>query len=382
MTPDALAFLRELLDTPSPSGFEQDGQRVWLRRTGAFADRVWHDAWGNCFAEIVPGGVREPATVAIFGHADEIGLMVNHIDEKGFVYCRSIGGVDPASLVGKRIRFRSSVPGVKGPVTGVIGATAIHLQEKGGDAKVKKLHELFVDIGATDRTAAAARLNIGDPGVMADAFEQLTDDIIIARGLDNRIGTWVASETLRLISASRKRLRCRVVAVSTVQEEVGLHGAAMVAESLRPDVALVTDVGHATDSPGVSAAQHGLFRMGSGPKIAIGGPAHPAIVARLLEVAQREEIPLQRAATPGKSGTDTDAIFLRAGGITSALISLPIRYMHTTVEMASLGDLKRIAELFAAFCLDLAAGERFSHRFDSAAPRQSAPRSRKKVPRA
>ncbi|MCA9284038.1 MAG: M20/M25/M40 family metallo-hydrolase [Phycisphaerales bacterium] len=381
MTPDSLAFLRELLDTPSPSGFEQDGQRVWLRRAASVADRTWHDAWGNCFAEVAPAKAADPITVAVCGHADEIGLMVNHIDDKGFVYCRSIGGIDAGSIVGKRLHFRSSVPGVASPVLGVIGATAIHLQEKTAEGKVRKLHELFIDIGASDRESAAAKLNIGDPAVFADGFAQLTDDIIVARGLDNRIGTWVAAETVRLVAEQRSKLRCRVVGVATVQEEVGLHGAEMIAESLRPDVALVTDVGHATDSPGISNAQHGLFRMGSGPKIAIGGPAHPAVVDRLLEVAQREEIPLQRSATPGRSGTDMDAIFHRAGGITSALVSLPIRYMHTTVETASLNDLERIAELFAAFCLRVGDGERFGHRFERA-PVQSPSRSRKKVSRA
>jgi endoglucanase len=284
---------------------------------------------------------------------------VNHVDSNGFVYCRQIGGIDPASIVGKRLQFRSSVPGVTQPVIGLIGATAIHLQDRSGEPKVRKLHELFVDIGAKDEAAARARLNIGDPGTFLDASMMLTDDIIVARALDNRIGTWVAAETLRLCAQQAER-RVRVVAVSTVQEEVGLHGAEMIAESLRPDVALVTDVGHATDSPGITQAQHGQFKMGNGPKIAIGGAMQPEVVARLLATAERLSIPLQRGATPGSSGTDTDAIFLAGGGIPCGLVSLPIRYMHTTVEMGALSDLDRIPQVYAGFCEGLTGGERFA----------------------
>lgn len=355
--PESLAFLRQLLETPSPSGFERDGQRVWLDYVRPFAKKVWNDAYNNCFASFGPEGAGVP-TLAICGHADEIGLMVNHFDEKGFIYCRAIGGIDPASIVGKRIRFRSSVAGVSEPVIGLVGATAIHLQDKSQEGKVRKMHELFVDIGAASADEAKARLAIGDPGVFLDGFLQLNDDIIVARALDNRIGTWIAAEALRLISLRSALLRVRVVAVSTVQEEVGLRGAQMVARSLAPDVALVTDVGHATDSPGISHAQHGQFKLAGGPKLAIGGAVQPEVVARLTEVAGSLSIPLQRSATPSGTGTDTDAIFV-AGGIPCGLVSLPIRYMHTTVEMTSLRDLSRIAHLFAGFALSMQPGDRF-----------------------
>jgi endoglucanase len=363
MRPESLAFLRTLLDTPSPSGFERDGQRVWLEYVRANgATRTWNDAYGNCFAELAP--TTAPAggrafTVAICGHADEIGLMVNHIDSNGFVWCRSIGGIDAGSIVGKRLQFRSSVPGVAAPVLGLIGATAIHLQDRSGEPKVRKMHELFVDIGAKDEAEARARLNVGDPGTFLDASMMLGEHLIVARALDNRIGTWVAAEALRLCAQQASRA-VRVVAVSTVQEEVGLHGATMVAESLRPDVALVTDVGHATDSPGITHAQHGHFKMGQGPKIALGGAMQPEVTARLLSTAERLSIPMQRAATPGSSGTDTDSIFLAGGGIPSGLVSFPIRYMHTTVEMGDLRDLERIPQVFAGFCDGLTGTERFA----------------------
>jgi len=360
---ESLQFLRKLLDTPSPSGYERDGQRVWLEYVRANgATRTWNDAYGNCFAElsptVAPAGGAKPFTVAICGHADEIGLMVNHIDSNGFVYCRSIGGIDAGSIVGKRLQFRSSVPGVDAPVLGLIGATAIHLQDRSGDPKVRKLHELFIDIGAKDEASARARLNIGDPGTFLESSMMLSDELIVARALDNRIGTWVAAETLR-ICAEQKERKVRVVAVSTVQEEVGLHGAQMIATSLHPDVALVTDVGHATDSPGINHAQHGHFKLGGGPKISIGGSMQPEVVQRLFDVAKQKDIVVQRTAAPGSSGTDTDAIFVRRGGIPSGLVSLPIRYMHTTVEMTALKDLEQIGEIFAGFCMSLKGDETF-----------------------
>jgi len=361
---ESLQFLRKLLDTPSPSGYERDGQRVWLEYVRANgATRTWNDAYGNCFAElaptVAPAGGAKPFTVAVCGHADEIGLMVNHIDSNGFVYCRSIGGIDAGSIVGKRLQFRSSVPGVDALVLGLIGATAIHLQDRSGDPKVRKLHELFIDIGAKDEASARARLNIGDPGTFLESSMMLSDELIVARALDNRIGTWVAAETLR-ICAEQKERKVRVVAVSTVQEEVGLHGAQMIATSLHPDVALVTDVGHATDSPGITHAQHGHFKMGAGPKVAVGGAMQPEVVARLMATAERLSITMQRGATPGSSGTDTDSIFLAGGGIPSGLVSFPIRYMHTTVEMGHLRDLEQIPQVFAGFCEGLTGAEKFA----------------------
>jgi putative aminopeptidase FrvX len=362
MRPDSLTFLRTLLDTPSPSGFERPGQQVWLSYVRPFADKVWNDAYGNCFASVEPAGGKpgqKPFTVALCGHADEIGLMVNHFDSNGYVYCRSIGGIDAGSIVGKRVQFTSSVPGARNPVLGLIGATAIHLQDKTNEGKVRKLHELYVDIGAKDQAAAQAMLNIGDAGVFMDGSMLMGDGLIVARGLDNRIGTFAAAEGLRLAAERRQDLKVRVVAVSTVQEEVGLHGAAMVAEALHPDVALVTDVGHATDSPGINHAQHGHFKLGGGPKISVGGAMQPEVVQRLFDVAREREIPVQRVAAPGRSGTDTDAIFLKRGGIPSGLVSLPIRYMHTTVEMTALKDLEQIGEIFAGFCLSLKGNESF-----------------------
>ena len=355
MRSESLSFLTRLLETPTPSGFEAPGQRLWLDYVKPFADRVWSDAHGNCFAAIEPTGASR--TMAICGHCDEIGLMVNHVDAQGFVYCRAIGGIDAGSIVGKRIRFQSSVPGVTEPVMGLIGATAIHLQDKSSEGKVRKLHELFIDIGAKDQASALARLNIGDPGVFADGPMSMGDGLLVARALDNRIGIFAAAEALRLVHAERSRLKVRVVAVSTVQEEVGLHGAAMIAQSLAPDLAFVTDVGHATDSPGISHAQHGQFKLGGGPKLAVGLPVHAACTRMLAESAVAQGITVQRSATAGRSGTDTDAIFTRNGGIPCGLLSLPIRYMHTTVELCALKDLEQIGQVFAGAALAMTGAE-------------------------
>ena len=361
MRPDSLTFLRTLLDTPSPSGYERAGQQVWLSYVRPFADRCWNDAYGNCFASIEPAkSSKDVFTVALCGHADEIGLMVSFIDPNGFVYCKSIGGIDAGSIVGKRVQFMSSVDGVANPVVGLIGATAIHLQDKSNEGKMRKLHELYVDIGAKDFAAAQALLNIGDPGVFMDQSMLMGDGLIVARGLDNRIGTFAAAEGLRLIAEKRSELHVRVVAVSTVQEEVGLHGASMIAGSLNPNVALVTDVGHATDSPGINHPQHGHFKLGGGPKVSVGGASQPEVVARIFEVAKAKNIVVQRAGAAGRTGTDTDAIFVKGGGIASGLVSLPIRYMHTTVEMTALKDLEQIAEIFAGFALSLKGNEVFA----------------------
>ncbi len=348
----SLEFLRRLLTTPSPSGFERAGQRVWLDYAGAFADETQTDVYGSAVATLNPGGTPR---VMIVGHADEIGLMVNHIDEKGFIYARSIGGIDPAVVPGKRLAIHAA----GGMVRGVTGATAIHLRDREKDAKPAKLHELFIDIGAGSREEAEGRLRIGDPITFVDDFELLDENVAIARAFDNRIGTWIAAETLRLVRESGRTPACALIAASAVQEEIGLRGSHMLAERLRPDIALVTDVGHATDSPGIDARQHGATKMGGGPLLAIGGPTLPELVRELEATAGRHEIPLQRIATPGRSGTDADSVFMAGGGIATGLVKLPIRYMHTTVEMTDLRDLERIARLFAEFCLALEPGHRF-----------------------
>ncbi len=354
MRAESLEFLRQLLTTPSPSGFERAGQRAWLDYAGRYADEVFTDTYGSAVAVLNPD---EPVKVMIVGHSDEIGLMVNYIDEKGFIFVRSIGGIDPAVVPGKRLAVHTQ----KGPVHGVTGATAIHLRDRdGGNDKIRRLHELFIDIGAVSRKAVEGRgVRIGDPITFVDDFEMIGRNIAIARAFDNRIGTWAAAETLRLIRQSKKKLNCGVYACSAVQEEIGLRGAHMLTMQIKADMALVIDVGHATDSPGIDHRKHGFSRLGGGPQLSIGGPTLPEMNEHLEKVAKAARIGLQREATPGRSGTDTDAVFKESGGVACSLVSLPIRYMHTTVEMTDLRDLERIARLFSEFCLSLKKGQTF-----------------------
>lgn len=352
MREESLEFLKTLLTTPSPTGFEYRGQKVWKAFVAEFVDEVTSDTYGNVYATLNPEG---SPMIMLTGHADEIGLMVNYIDGDGWIYYKQIGGVDPALVRGKRVNIHAE----GGTVRGVMAAPPIHLSEKGGDSASPKHHENFIDIGVSSREEAQKLVAVGDPITFVDDFEILRDDVAVSRAFDNRIGTWSAAEALRLISEQKENLKAKVVAVSTVMEEIGGHGALMAAYRLQPDVALVVDVTHATDWPGPSKTKHGDVKMGKGPVIEHGATVHPVVRKRLVEVAKAKEIPLQFAASPSYTGTDMDDIFKSRVGVASGLISLPNRYMHTTVEMIRLNELNQIAELMAAFVLDVKADEEF-----------------------
>ena len=345
-------FLRTLVNTPSPTGHETRGQRVWLDYAGQFADETFSDAYGNCVAVLNKGaGMR----IMLAAHADEIAMAVNYIDENGFLYVRKMGGIDAAITKAQRVVIHTR----GGPVKGVVGNVAPHLTKLEGDPKPPKIHDLFIDIGVGTRPAAQEIVRVGDPITLADEFDILRGDLAVARAFDNRVGTFAVAETLRLLKESPIALNVEVCAVSNVQEEVGLLGARQIAYSLKPDLALVVDVTHATDYPTVSKAQHGDIKVGGGPALTHGGCNHPALVARLETVAQQQQIPLQHEAMSASSGTDTDVIFWTRGGIASALISLPNRYMHSPVEVVSLKDLELIPQLMAAFVQSLAKDETF-----------------------
>jgi endoglucanase len=266
-----------------------------------------------------------------------------------------MGGVDAAITKAQRVVIHTR----NGPVKGVVGNVAPHLMKEEKDPKPPKIHDLFIDIGVASRKEAQKLVRIGDPITLADEFDLLRNNLAVARAFDNRIGTFAVAEALRLLKESKARLKAEVCAVSNVQEEVGLLGARQIAYSLKPDVALVVDVTHATDYPTVSKQQHGDTKVGKGPAITHGGCNHPEVVARIETVAKAKKIPLQHEAMSSSSGTDTDVIFWTRGGIASALISLPNRYMHSPVEVVSLKDLERIPELLAAFAASLKKGEQF-----------------------
>lgn len=352
MREESLSFLQTLVNTPSPVGHETRGQRVWLDYAARFADETFSDAYGNCVAVLNKGGSPR---LMISGHADEIAMAVNYITDEGYIYVRKLGGVDPAISKAQRVTVHTR----QGPVRGVVGNVAPHLMKEEKEAKAPKIHEIFIDIGARDAKEARELVRIGDPITLVDEFELLRNDLAVARAFDNRIGTFAVAETLRLLKENPGTLNAEVCAVSNVQEEVGLLGARQIAYSLKPDIALVVDVTHATDYPNVNKAQHGDVRIGNGPTITHGGCNHPDIVARLEDIAAKHEIPLQHEAMSSTSGTDTDAIFWTRGGIASALISLPNRYMHSPVELVSLADLSHIPVLLAAFARSLEKGEQF-----------------------
>lgn len=352
MRRESLAFLQKLVNTPSPVGHETRGQRVWLDYAGQFAEETFSDAYGNCVAVLNKGGGPR---IMLAGHADEIAMAVNYIDDNGYLYVRRMGGVDAAIMKAQRVTIHSR----GGPVKAVVGNVAPHLTKQEGDPKPPKIHDIFLDIGAANRKEAEQLVRIGDPITLVDEFEVLRGDLAVARAFDNRIGTFAVAEALRLLKESKTRLHAEICAVSNVQEEVGLLGARQIAYSLKPDVALVVDVTHATDYPTVNKAQHGDIKLGSGPAITHGGCNHPEVVARLEDVAAKKKIPLQHEAMSATSGTDTDAIFWTRGGIASALISLPNRYMHSPVEVVNLKDLEKIPELLAGFCQSVKRGEPF-----------------------
>jgi len=352
MRDESIKFLKTLVNTPSPTGHETRGQRVWLDYAKQFADHTFSDAYGNCVAVLNKGGSPR---VMFAAHADEIAMSVNYIDADGYIYVRKMGGVDAAITKAQRVTIHTR----KGPVKGVVGNVAPHLTKNEGDPKPPKIHDLFIDIGAGSAKETEGLVQIGDPITLNDEFELLRNDLAVARAFDNRIGTFAVAEALRLLATGKGKLNAEICAVSNIQEEVGLLGARQIAYSLKPDVAIVIDVTHATDYPTVSKTQHGNTKIGAGPTVTHGGCNHSEVVKRIEEIADAKNIPLQHEAMSSTSGTDTDVIFWTRGGIPSALISLPDRYMHSPVELVSLKDLEKIPELLAGFARSLKKGEEF-----------------------
>jgi endoglucanase len=351
MREESLKFLQTLLQTPSPSSAEAAGQRVWLDYVKKYADRVETDAYGNAQAVINPNGSPR---IVIVGHADEIGYQVQYIDGEGFIYFSAVGGPDHALARGQRVHVHTA----KGPVLGVIGSLAVHMQDRGKESKVPDQHELFIDIGAKDKKDAEKRVAVGDLITYTVGCEQLHGDIWVARACDNRIGTFVAAEVLRLV-AERKKINPCVIAASTIQEENGLYGAKMIGYSAQPDLALVIDVGQATDIPIANKKRFGDVALGRGPILSKGSVNHPVLVARLEEVAKKQKIKFQRGIDPRWSGTDADGIFWQRGGIPTVALGVPNRYMHTPVEAIHLGDLENLSRWLTALILDLRLGEKF-----------------------
>ncbi len=352
----AKSFLFELLRTPSPTGFEVQGQRVWAKYVAQFADRVENDAYGTAWATL-EGAAKKPRRIMLEAHADEIGFIIKHITKEGWLRVDRIGGSDTATARGRRL----DILGDKGVVRGIIGNTAIHLRKDSlNDEKAPKIHELYVDVGvSSDTEVKKLGLRVGHPAVYADAAEEFGEGRVVGRALDNRLGGFILTQVLARLSKNRKKLRSTVIAVNAVQEEIGGHGARMVSHRLMPDVAICLDVTHATETPSIDFSIHGEVKLGAGPSITHGTCNHPNVIRRIMEVAEHRGIPLQHESSGRYSGTDTDVIFDTREGIPSALISFPLRYMHSVVEMCDLRDIERTIDLVAAFAESVVEGDEF-----------------------
>jgi putative aminopeptidase FrvX len=346
VTPDSLSFLKRLLDTPGPSAFEAAPARLWRAEAGRFAAEVRADVAGNSFATVGEnGGPR----VMFAGHIDEIGVMVTHVDEEGYLSFDTIGGWDHQVFVGQRVLLL----GRSGQVTGVVGKKAIHLMDREERDKVSKVEDLWIDIGATTRAEAEARIRIGDPGVLAGGVIEFPNGRLVSRCIDNRIGAFVVLEALRLLAQDRPR--AVVTAVATTREEIASTGggARSSANHLQPDVAIVIDVTHATDYPGIEKRKHGDYRLGGGPTISRGASVSEIVFEMLVETAEAEKIPYTIEAASRDTHTDAEAIFNAHRGVATGLVSIPNRYMHSPNEMIAMEDLDRTSRLLAAFARKL-----------------------------
>jgi endoglucanase len=346
VTPESLIFLKSLLDTPGPSSFETAPARAWRAEAEKLADSVHADVGGNSFATL--NGEGRPRLM-LAGHIDEIGIMVTHIDDEGYLSFDTIGGWDHQVFVGQRVILL----GRRGQVMGVVGKRAIHLMEKEDREKVSKVEDLWIDVGATNRAETESRVRIGDPGVLAAGVLEFPNGRLVSRCIDNRIGAFVVLEALRLLAAQRPR--ASVTAVATTREEIAATGggARSSAHCLEPDVAIVIDVTHATDYPGIEKRKHGDYRLGGGPALARGASVSEVVFEMLVQTAEAEQIPYSIEAASRDTHTDAEAIFNAHRGVATALVSIPNRYMHSPNEMIALEDLERTARLLAAFARKL-----------------------------
>jgi putative aminopeptidase FrvX len=340
------ALLEKLLRPGAPSGHEGPAAAVW-REQASFAE-LSSDGLGSSIARI---GDASPL-LAVVGHIDEIGLVVTHIDEKGFLWFAPIGGWDPQILVGQRVEVR----GREGLLPGVVGRKPIHLLDGEQRKKAVELKGLHIDIGVADREQAEALVRIGDPAVIAADPQRLAGDRLVSRAMDNRLGAYVALEALRRTAVERGSLKGSFAAVAAVQEEIGLFGARTAAFEVRPDLAVAVDVTHATDAPGIDEKENGSHPLGSGPVIFRGSTLSPKVSELLIETAEAAGVEYTLSATGRSSHTDADAIQISRSGIPTGLVSIPLRYMHSPVELVDLRDLEATVELIAAFAARLDGG--------------------------
>ncbi len=334
-------FLKELLHTASPSGYERPIQDVVRAWAGRYADEVRTDRHGNVIAIRNAGG--QPR-IMLAGHCDQIGLLVQYVDDNGFLYVQPIGGWDMQILLGQSLTVWTN----SGPVPGVVARRAPHLMANDEKNKVPQFTDVWIDIGAKDKQETRELVTIGDPVTCTLGYRELRNDLAFAPGMDDKVGVWTVMETLRLLHD--RRLPASIYCVSTVQEEIGLRGATTSAYGIHPTVGIAVDVTHATDTPGNDKKQIGEVGVGKGPVLVRGPNINPHVFDRLLNAAHAHELPHQVKAHPRGTGTDANAIQLARDGVATGLVGIPNRYMHSPVEVVSLKDLDAAARLLAEFC--------------------------------
>lgn len=343
MRKESLAFLKEIVNTPSPSGYEERAAEVFRAYTKPFADKVTTDVHGNVAAILHPDAKLK---IMLAGHMDEIGFIVHYIDDQGFLYFKGIGGHDSTIPVGQRVWVHG-----KKRIPGVIGRKAIHLLEDEERRKKPEMKDLWIDIGASTRAEAEKLVSLGDVATFQIEFQALLGDRATARGFDNKMGSFIVAEALRLLKEEGGLNKgVGVYAVATVQEEIGLRGARTAAYGIDPQAGLAVDVNHAVDYPGLSKSRYGQLDVGKGPSVMRGPNANPIVFRTLIQAATEDEIPHQVDVEPAGTGTDGNAMQISRAGIAVGILGVALRYMHTPVELLSLADVENCAKLMAAFC--------------------------------
>lgn len=347
----ALDFLRAILTTPSPSGYERPVQDLVRAYAKSFADEVRTDWHGNVIAAINPAGARR---IMFAGHCDQIGLIVTQVDDNGFIYSQPIGGWDPQQLIGQRMTIWAA----KGPVPAVIARKPIHLLNDEERKQVVKQQDLWLDIGARNKQEVLETIRVGDAVTLQLGYQEMRNGLANSPGMDNKTGLWVVIEALR--RAKQRAPSSAVFAVSTVQEEIGLRGAQTSAFGIEPHLGIAVDVTHATDCPTIDKRQQGEISLGKGPVIFRGPNMNPVVSERLLQLCQAAQRPFQLAASGRATPNDANVLQISRAGVAVGLVSIPNRYMHSAVEMVSLDDLDHAANLLADFAVSVAKDDDFT----------------------
>ena len=344
----SLGFLKTYINTPSAVGFETGGQKVWLNYIKNYVDTTFTDPYGTAVGVINPD---KPFKVVIEAHADEIAWFVNLISNEGLIYLKRNGGVDHQIAPSQRV----TIHGKKGPVKAVFGWPAIHTRSGGNDKEQQpKVENLFLDCGARSKKEVEdLGIHVGSVVTYAEGFDEVSYGNYVARAFDNRIGGFMIAEVARLLKENKKTLPYGLYIVNAVQEEIGLRGAEMIARRIKPDVAIITDVTHDSTTPMINKMIEGDCACGKGPALVYGPAVHNKLLAVLENVAEKNKIPLQLRAVSRSTGTDTDSFAYANDGCPSALISIPLRYMHTTVEMLNRDDVDNTIKLIYESVLTL-----------------------------